>query len=95
MSSLDSRTRLPALQVHVFEVTTRGTFLRTFPTPLFGSEELAGGVQEQGGGADKGREKGVLRLCQRLHHYWPVVEFGSDAASSLVWFSELGLGFWV
>jgi len=106
--------RLFALEIHVFEVTTRGTFLRTFPhpphpplgadqgpspagtetdaptqPPALKSVEGVKSVGSEGVGEKKatgveGRVGGeVIRLCQRMEHYWAVVSPSSPAATSL------------
>ena len=107
--------RLFGIAIHVFEVTTRGTFLRTFPhphPPPRGADqegvtragtptdppaqppaaEDVDGVTS-GGSEDAGRAKAtgvvggeggeVIRLCQRMEHYWPVLCPDSPAFTSL------------
>ena len=73
---LEALAQILKVEIRVFEVTTRGTFLRVYPhrRPANDGAELQ---ERPAGGA------GVVRMCQRLEHYWPVVEQESAPARQL------------
>jgi len=112
---LEVMSRLFNLEIHLYEVTTRGTFLRTFPHTFPGEKEAKEAGESEGVGGQTGEEaaaeeaegeadaesagthsaqssrnsaanapkKGgvIIRVCQRMHDYWPIAAKGSDVGA--------------